>query len=100
MISSGIGVIALADMSGWQIETDDLNETEVVGVKIGSPVSFTIDALPNETFQGKVVRITPKSETKSGDVTYTVLIDITAGNTASLRWGMTAFVDIDISPDL
>ncbi len=100
MVSPGVGVIAVGDTSRWQIETDDLTEIDVVNVKEGASVQISIDALPGETFEGTVVRITPKSVTKAGDQTYTVLIDITSGNTAPLKWGMTAFVDIEIGPEL
>jgi HlyD family secretion protein len=96
VVQGGAPVISMGDASGWQIETDDLTEIDVVDVQIGAKVNISVDALPGETFEGKVVRITPKSVTKAGDVTYTVLIDITSGNTAKLRWGMTTFVDIEV----
>lgn len=93
-------VLSLGDSSKWQIETDDLTEIDVVNVREGAHVSISVDALPGQEFEGKVVRITPKSVTKAGDVTYTVLIDITKGDISRLRWGMTTFVDIEIGPEL
>lgn len=100
VIRSGTTVISLGDSSHWQIETDDLTEIDVVNVHEGANVSVSIDALPGEDFEGKVVRVTPKAETKAGDQTYTVLIDITKGDTSKLRWGMTTFVDIEVGPEL
>lgn len=100
IVSPGVSVISLGDTSRWQIETDDLTEIDVVNVQAGAKVTISVDALPGETFEGQVVRITPKSETKAGDVTYTVLIDITRGDTSRLRWGMTTFVDIEVEPEL
>jgi multidrug resistance efflux pump len=94
-MQNGQQVIAIGDFSKWQIETDDLTEIDVVDVQPGAKVSISVDALPEEDFEGEVVRITPQSETKAGDVTYTVLIDITNGNTSRLKWGMTTFVDIE-----
>lgn len=93
---TGSTSMVLGDTSRWQIQTDDLTELSRVKIKNGAIVTLRIDALPGEIFTGKVVRITPKSETKSGDVTYTVLIDITGGDTSALSWGMTAYVDIEI----
>jgi multidrug efflux pump subunit AcrA (membrane-fusion protein) len=90
----------VGDSSRWQIETDDLTEIDVVQVTEGATVLISIDALPGEEFEGKVVRITPKAETKAGDQTYTILIDITKGDTSPLRWGMTSFVDIEVGPEL
>lgn len=100
IVQPGTLAISLGDNSRWQIETDDLTEIDVVNVRPGANVSISVDALPGEEFTGKVVRITPKSETNAGDVTYTVLIDITDGDTSKLRWGMTTFVDIEIGPEL
>jgi len=100
MASAGQAVMSVGDASRWQIETDDLTEIDVVNVQEGATVQISIDALPGQTFEGKVVRVTPKSVTKAGDQTYTVLIDITSGDTAPLKWGMTAFVDIQIGPEL
>ncbi len=96
IVSPGVPVVTLGDVSTWQIETDDLTEIDVVAIKVGAPVKITVDALPGQDFAGKVVRIRPESETKAGDVTYTVLIDITQGDTAKLRWGMTTAVDIEV----
>ena len=95
IVQAGAPIATLGDLSQWQIETDDLTEIDVVDVQPGAKVIISVDALPGEDFEGKVVRVTPQSETKAGDVTYTVLIDITSGNTGRLKWGMTTFVDIE-----
>ncbi|MFN8456880.1 MAG: efflux RND transporter periplasmic adaptor subunit [Anaerolineae bacterium] len=100
IVQPGTQAISFGDTSRWQIETDDLTEIDVVNVRPGASVSISVDALPGEEFEGKVVRVTPQAETKAGDQTYTVLIDITKGDTSKLRWGMTTFVDIQIGPEL
>lgn len=99
-VQSGNVVMSFGDTSRWQIETDDLTEIDVVNVQPGASVTISVDALPGEEFEGKVVRVTPQAETKAGDQTYTVLIDITKGDTSKLRWGMTTYVDIKIGPEL
>jgi multidrug resistance efflux pump len=100
MVNGSTSVMSVGDTSRWQIETDDLTEIDVVQVREGAIVQISVDALPDQLFEGTVVRITPQAETKAGDQTYTVLIDITKGDTSPLRWGMTAFVDIDTEPEL
>ncbi|MCB0209037.1 MAG: HlyD family efflux transporter periplasmic adaptor subunit [Anaerolineae bacterium] len=100
IVQAGSKVVSLGDTSTWQIETDDLTEIDIVDVQVGASVNISVDALPNEEFKGTVVKVTPKSETKAGDVTYTVLIDITDGPTSRLRWGMTTFVDIEVGPGI
>ncbi len=100
IVQPGVTALSFGDTSKWQIETDDLTEIDVVNVREGASVSISVDALPGEEFEGTVVRITPQSETKAGDVTYTVLIEIIKGDTSKLRWGMTTFVDIEVGPEL
>ncbi len=99
-VQAGAPLVTMGDFSTWQIETDDLTEIDVVDVQPGAKVSISVDALPGEDFEGEVERITPQSETKAGDVTYTVLINITGGNTSRLKWGMTTFVDIEADPGI
>ena len=89
----GMRLISLADVTQWEVDTDDLTEKDVVGVQPGASVNITLDALPGVTLNGRVMSITPRSTTKSGDVTYTVKISI-ADPDPRLRWGMTAIVDI------
>lgn len=94
-VEPGQTVVSLGNPNPWQIETDDLTEIDIVQVQIGAEVTISVDALPGEEFKGEVVGITPKAETKAGDQTYTVRINITEGDTSRLRWGMTTFVDIE-----
>ncbi len=89
----GMRLLSLADITQWEVDTDDLGEKEVVGVQPGAPVSITLDALPGVTLNGQVISITPRSTTKSGDVTYTVKVSI-ANPDPRLRWGMTASVNL------
>ncbi len=89
----GTRLISLADLAQWEVDTDDLSETKVVGIQPGAPVSIQLDALPGVTLKGQVTSITPRSTTKSGDVTYTVKVTI-ADPDPRLRWGMTASVDM------
>lgn len=96
LVSPGTPVISLGNTSTWYVETDDLSEIDVVQVAIGQPVKVTVDAIPDREFQGIVTDIAPRSETKRGDVTYTVSIELNAATDAPLRWGMTAFVDINV----
>jgi HlyD family secretion protein len=93
MVAPGVRVASIADLSNWQVETDDLSEVDVVNVQPGAAVSVTVDALPGVTLTGQVTSITPRSAVKRGDVTYTVKVAL-ANPDPRLKWGMTAFVDI------
>jgi HlyD family secretion protein len=93
-VPAGTPVMSLGNNSTWHVDTDDLSEIDVVQVVIGQEAEVKVDALPGQTFKGVVSKITPRSETKRGDVTYTVTIELMDAQSAPLRWGMTAFVDI------
>jgi len=89
----GTRIASIADVTQWEVDTDDLSEVDVVGVQPGAAVSVTVDALPGVTLKGQVTSITPRSAVKRGDVTYTVKVALTEAD-PHLKWGMTAFVDI------
>jgi HlyD family secretion protein len=91
-VTPGAINVVLADLSGWQITTDDVTEAKVPSIKIGQPVRISIDALPELELQGDVESIGAVAQPKGGDVTYPVKIKL-IDNDARLRWGMTAAVD-------
>lgn len=93
-VAPGQPILILADLEHLRIETTDLNEIDVARVKIGDKVVITFDALPDVVVNGKVVLIAPKASEGSG-VNYTVVIEMDE-TPAALRWGMTAFVDIQV----
>lgn len=93
IVSPGAPLVWLADMTTWQIETDDLTELSVVRVHEGDPVTITFDAIPDLSLTGKVTRIKAFGEDKQGDITYTVIVQPDRSD-ERLRWNMTAFVTI------
>ena len=93
-VGPGSPIIRLADLSAWQIETDDLTELNVVRVAEGAPASITFDAIPGLKIAGKVSRIKPLGENKQGDMTYMVIIAPEQAD-PRLRWNMTAAVAIE-----
>ncbi|HEY4688978.1 MAG TPA: HlyD family efflux transporter periplasmic adaptor subunit [Anaerolineae bacterium] len=95
VIASGMVLVSMADLDAWQVQTDDLSEVDVVNIRIGQPVKITVDAIPDTTLEGTVASITPRAETKRGDVTYTVKVDV-KGDDPRAFWGMTAQVEIQI----
>ena len=90
----GVPIVVLADLSAWQIETDDLTEINVVRVHSGDPAIITFDALPDLELSGTVVRIETIGQTKMGDITYAVII-APDQHDSRLRWNMTASVAIE-----
>ncbi len=90
-VSAGAPVITLADFSNWLVKTDNLTELNVASVSLGDQVEVGLDALPDVTLNGEVIRINTRFEEKRGDVTYTVTIQMNQSD-PRLRWGMTAAV--------
>jgi len=52
----------------------DVDEADIGGVKVGQRVTFTVDAYPNDEFEGKVTQVRQSATTTSNVVTYEVVI--------------------------
>ena len=95
MVSPGAPVLLLADLSTLQVKTTDLNEVDVARIQVGDPVEVSFDALPDTTVTGKVSEISLKNAVGSG-VYYDVFITLDE-LPKELRWGMSSFVEIQVS---
>ncbi len=71
----------------------DIDEADIGGVKEGQRVSFTVDAFPDDTFQGEVTQVRQQATTTSNVVTYEVVISA-PNNNLKLKPGLTANVTI------
>ncbi len=92
----GQAVVTLGDLRSLRVDTTDLSEADVARVKEGQPAKVTFDALPGRTIGGKVARIAPMSTPGQSAVNYVVTVQLDEIDPA-LRWGMTAFVDVQVS---
>ena len=97
VVTPGAPVLVLVDESKWRMQTNDLSETDVVLVRSGQSATVTLDAFGDRTFHGVVTEVASIAETNRGNTTYAVTLDLDPTD-APLRWGMTAFVDIDVRP--
>ncbi len=93
-VAAGAPVAVLADLSGWQVVTDDLTEIKVPGIAIGQSVTVKADALPELEVKGEVTSIGIVYQEKSGDVVYPVKIKLLDPD-PQLRWGMTVAATFD-----
>jgi multidrug efflux pump subunit AcrA (membrane-fusion protein) len=89
--SPGVSFVALADLSEWWIETDNLTQTDIVAIEAGDEVTVIIDALPELPFTGEVMALDRFYQDKRGEVTYTAHLRLN-GTDPRLRWGMTCAV--------
>jgi HlyD family secretion protein len=82
------------NLSQMQI-TAAIDEADIGKIKIGMPVEFTVDAYPNENFEGSVQQIRLNPDTEQNVVSYSVIIDA-ANPRQMLLPGMTTNVTIVI----
>ena len=71
----------------------DIDEADIGGVKEGQRVSFTVDAFPDDTFEGEVTQVRQQATTSSNVVTYEVVISA-RNDDLKLKPGLTANVTI------
>jgi multidrug resistance efflux pump len=93
-VNVGQPILLLADINNLQVETTDLSEIDLAQLRIGDSVIVTFDALPDVVVKGIVTRIASKAAEGAG-VNYPVTIELNE-IPDQLRWGMTAFVDIEV----
>lgn len=71
----------------------DIDEADIGDVKEGQRVTFTVDAFPNDIFQGAVTQVRQQATTESNVVTYEVVISAPNAD-LKLKPGLTANVTI------
>ena len=71
----------------------DIDEADIGGVKEGQRVSFTVDAFPDDKFEGEVTQVRQQATTSSNVVTYEVVISA-PNKELKLKPGLTANVTI------
>ena len=71
----------------------DIDEADIGGVKEGQRVSFTVDAFPDDHFEGQVTQVRQQATTESNVVTYEVVISA-PNKELKLKPGLTANVTI------
>jgi HlyD family secretion protein len=95
LVAPGQPLTTLGDLTMLRVETTDLDEIDVARVAVGQQAAVTFDALPERVFTGHVTRISPMAKPGAGGVNYTVIVVLEETDPA-IRWGMTAFVDIEV----
>ena len=72
------------------------DESDVGNIKIGTPVTFKVDAFPKDTFHGAVGQVRMNATTVQSVVTYDTIIEF-ANPELKLFPGMTAYVTIPVA---
>jgi len=90
-------IISLPDTSEMMVEID-VHESSVDKVRPGQSAKITIDAFPDQSFQGKVLKVAPLPDPQRGWLNpdlkvYTTEVTI-EGSHSSLKPGMSAKVEV------
>lgn len=78
------------DLSEMQVEAD-VDEADIGLVKEGQRVEFTVDAFPDDTFDGTITEVRLQPTETSHVITYTVIVSVSNPN-YKLKPGMTASI--------
>lgn len=66
-------LFTIADLENMQVVAD-VDEADIGRVKVGQPVTFTVDAYPDDKFSGTVTQVRLNPTTESNVVTYEVIV--------------------------
>ncbi len=95
-VAPGQPLLTLGDLSTLRVETTDLDDVDVALVRLDQAATVTFDALPGREFTGRVTRISPMAEPDlAGGNNYTVIVTLDELG-PGIRWGMDAFVTLQV----
>jgi HlyD family secretion protein len=83
------------DLTRMQVLAD-IDEADVGQLQNGARVTFTVDAFPQDTFEGRISQVRLAPQAVQNVVTYTAVIDV-ANPDMKLKPGMTANVTATVS---
>jgi HlyD family secretion protein len=93
-VSGGTIILKMANLDTVQVSAL-VDETDVGKVQAGLPVTITVDAFPNRTFDGSVLKIEPQAQVTQNVTMFPVEVNIpNAGHV--LKPGMNTEVEIHI----
>jgi RND family efflux transporter, MFP subunit len=85
------------DLTKMQVRAA-VDEADIGGVKPAQHVSFTVDAYPDDIFEGEIQEILLRASVSANVVTYTTLVNVD-NNAMKLKPGMTASINIYLEED-
>lgn len=98
MNNPGTVLMSIADLSRMEVEVE-IDETDVVDVRLGQKVKIKVDAIPDTSFVGAVTEIANTAVTRNRgtqeEVTNFTVKAVFTEQVAKLRPGMSATVEIE-----
>jgi HlyD family secretion protein len=90
--ASGQTLFTLIDDASVNLPVQ-VDETEIGKVKVGQAAELSLDAIPNEKFQGKVTKISPQAKIVQNIAVFYVTVTV-PNSDLKLRPGMTAEAEV------
>lgn len=94
LVSPGLAVVRVADLTAWRFETSDLSETAIARIATGAAATVTVDGLPDAEIAGTVSSVGGYGAAFQGDVVFKVVVAPSGEVPAGLRWNMTVTIEI------
>ncbi len=85
--SEGQTIVTMADLDTVYVVTE-VDETDIGKVKIGQPVTITVEAYPDMPFQGEVLKIAPQGQVIQNVTTFEVTSELKNVGVTESRQGM------------
>ena len=92
IVSNGTAAFTIDDLSSMVVDVQVI-EVDINSVKVGQPAAITFDAIPNKTYNGKVIQTSMAGTAGQNSVSFTVTVQLTDAD-ALVKPGMTANVTI------
>jgi HlyD family secretion protein len=88
------------DLTKMQVQAD-IDQSDIGRIQVGQPVHCTVDAYPDQQFQGQISQVRLNATINQNVITYPVIIEV-ANPDLRLRPSMTADVTIEVEtvPDV
>jgi HlyD family secretion protein len=93
-VGGGTVLLTMADLNLVQVRAL-VDETDIGKIRSGLRANVTVDAYPNQPFQGEVLKIEPQAETQQNVTMFPVLVRIENRN-GLLKPGMNADVEVQV----
>jgi HlyD family secretion protein len=92
VVSAGTQIFRIDNLSNLVVAVQ-VTEVDINGIQAGQPVTVTFNAIPNKTYQGKVIQTNLAGTVGQNSTTFTVTVQLTDGD-ALVKPGMAANVTI------
>jgi HlyD family secretion protein len=93
-VGGGSALATIADLSDLRV-IGAIDEAQIGKLRVGQEAILRVNAYPDRGFTGRVIRVSPLGETTSNVVTFDVEILVTDEESALLRSGMSADIEIE-----